>query len=1046
MPTNKKPIYVSNPNDSRIRAYNDSLKLYNSTNAAKKFLNQTSIFDLDKEKQLEKINPYKKNNISSVGSSFYDNKAEIYNYKKPEQPYVYQKVKEEKKKEKKPIITTDRRKVQAYQDSSFIKKNFNIFPKPKGYDQTLKRVGQDPSADYFPAPEQPYILKKEKKKIKKEKKDIVPVPVKESIPKDTIPIIEPVVKPQVEKEPEPIVPKKLPGGSGPFARYPNMKGQLSNVKTSRMVNARKVKNIVPTFVSGAKSVKQYRGDENLPEAKNGMKKCGCKHSKSKYKYQAGGKSIAVDDLELPEGDVPISYNSPVQKVNKTKSSTKKTVDRTPTVPKKSVIPVNQYSDFDEDKITKDRFNYLKGLEEKSRKQDSTYYANNIGRQIEQAAGNNTRVYVTENREGKPLKGKKSGDNTCITGVCNVAKKAGAKIPFNSAIAEDRNSPFDNPIQTRYNPAFRDNAESMGFKLLPQNAKMQRGDIVQLNEKGNPHHAMLYYGDDYKGSIFGNDVGNEDDGRSFFGLGPKKDLGFEKRWMGPFSNRSTSSINPIAKNALAYRYMGVPSKKASMQEAVAYTKAEKAKYLKNQELLAKRNIKKEIPKTNSQQIAFNTAPLSEELTFQKNGNKSIMSNRLNKYKYGTGAITIPEGSAIVTANKGKNKQALMAYKKGNYKLLNNIIDDMPEDNVDKAQAGKKATKVKGKYEKTDANNETFYEESVLGGPERYGKEMSLDKAQNLYNLTDEQFEKAYGKNKKSDTYRIERGRRDAVQEGNVTYTVDGKKGKDGKPLKYASGYRSKPGEGEKPKETPVKLPEKPSDEIPPPTTKTPPDDTGKRKEYVTMPSMAEIAARSSILGQGIEGIPENYLKLGRYNYASQLDRILRENAIAANTAKENIRDVSGGSAGSYLSNVANITGKRFDANAGAVTQDTLARQDILNKNVDLGNTEAQVNTGLKNQYAELRGKARSNYNDQLVALGQRIDSATETAQEMSNQRGADDQRMQVLKDLGLNYEYKNVDGLMKLVPKVPVNTPPTTTGTPDAVSKKGLKKVKTYKRR
>jgi hypothetical protein len=38
-------------------------------------------------------------------------------------------------------------------------------------------------------------------------------------------------------------------------------------------------------------------------------------------------------------------------------------------------------------------------------------------------------------------------------------------------------------------------------------------------------------------------------------------------------------------------------------------------------------------------------------------------------------------------------------------------------------------------------------------------------------------------------------------------------------------------------------------------------------------------------------------------------------------------------------------------------------------------------------------------------------------------------MQVLKDLGLNYEYKNVDGLMKLVPKA-----------------KGAKKLKTYKRK
>ena len=43
---------------------------------------------------------------------------------------------------KKPIITTNRRKVQAYNDSSFIKKNFSIFPKPKGYDQEPQRQGE----------------------------------------------------------------------------------------------------------------------------------------------------------------------------------------------------------------------------------------------------------------------------------------------------------------------------------------------------------------------------------------------------------------------------------------------------------------------------------------------------------------------------------------------------------------------------------------------------------------------------------------------------------------------------------------------------------------------------------------------------------------------------------------------------------------------------------------------------------------------------------------------------------------------------------------
>lgn len=434
---------------------------------------------------------------------------------------------------------------------------------------------------------------------------------------------------------------------------------------------------------------------------------------------------------------------------------------------------------------------------------------------------------------------------------------------------------------------------------------------------------------------------------------------------------------------------------------------------------------------------------ENLPEAKKGMKNCgCKHPKSKYRYGTGAITIPEGSAIVTANKGKNKQALMAYKKGNYKLLNNIIDDMPEDNVDKKQAGSKEVSM---FDLSNFTKPTpgFYRATRQG--KGYGKYKAPDdetqkQREYEYEKDPKAFEKKYGKIATS----LQKERMEAFNAGKEDFTWS-----DDKKL-YKSGLKIPAREAA---QNTNLLPNpnlpngglglgKKEDEVKTPDKKKP---DNKRRGF-DIPSLAEVAARSSILGQGIEGIPENYLKLGRYNYASQLDRTLRENAIAANTAKENIRDVAGGSAGSYLSNVANITGKRFDANAGAVTQDTLARQDILNKNVDLGNREAEANTGLKNQFAALRGQARANYNDQLVALGQRIDSATETAQEMSNQRGADDQRMQVLKDLGLNYEYKNVNGLMKLVPKGTTNTPPTTTGTPDAVSKKGLKKVKTYKRK
>ena len=571
---------------------------------------------------------------------------------------------------KKPIITTDKNKVQAYNDSLFIKKNFNIFPHPKGYGEALKRVGQNPSADYFPAPEQPYILKKEKKKKEIKKKDIIPVPVKESIPKDTIPVDKPVIEPQIKKEPEPTVPKKLPGGSGPFARYPNMKKQLNNVKTSRMVNAKKVENIVPTFVSGAKSVKQYRGDENLPEAKNGMKKCGCKHVRSKYKY------------------------------------------------------------------------------------------------------------------------------------------------------------------------------------------------------------------------------------------------------------------------------------------------------------------------------------------------------------GTGAVVIPEGSAIVTAKNGAGRKAVEAHLRGDDEEVENHIRRMPED------------KPTGRYKyKNDDGNKKLKSSSALGYvPAGQHKEKYYGK------VADADFDKLRENNPWYDWANFDPSRKGDVEKFQSAFNK----------LSESLGSKAKLEVDDKLGEQTATakvdymgtVPENKGTEED--KTKTITDDKKKpefkMKKGFDIPSLAEASAKAAVLGQGVEGVPENYLKLGRYNYASQLDRTLRENAIAANTAKENIRDVSGGSAGSYLANVANITAKRFEANAAAGTAEGIAKNELLNKNVDLGNTEATVNTGLKNQFAQQRSANRGAYNNMLVSLGQSIDTAADASKLMSNQRGADNQRLAILKSMSDSGNYDittNPDGTMGFsVKKVA----------------KGAKRLKTYKRR
>ena len=214
----------------------------------------------------------------------------------------------------------------------------------------------------------------------------------------------------------------------------------------------------------------------------------------------------------------------------------------------------------------------------------------------------------------------------------------------------------------------------------------------------------------------------------------------------------------------------------------------------------------------------------------------------------------------------------------------------------------------------------------------------------------------------------------------------------------------------------------------------------------IPSLAEVAARGSILGRGIEQVPENYLKLGRYKYASQLPKTLQEIQLAEQAGREGARNVVGGDAGRYLSQSGNLSAARMKAANEAVIQDTLARQDILNKNVDLGNLEAETNTSLKNEYAQQRALARSAYDRQLIGLGQKIDNVTETAQEMAGLKNADEQRLQLLRDLGNNYEYKNVGGKYQLVPKTPVeNTTPSETNTENQ-ARKGLKRLKAYKRK
>lgn len=675
------------------------------------------------------------------------------------------------------------------------------------------------------------------------------------------------------------------------------------------------------LLSGAKSVKQYRGDENLPEAKKGMKNCGCKHSKSKYKYQDGERDLAADELEfgkkinsttsqeldLPEGDTSITYTPPVKRTNKL-NIVKPNVVRNTSVVKKEPV----------------------------------------------------KTFPTVRGERK----------------INMEKPSVSK-------------------RTTYSPYDERKTYSSRVKKYINNSTNLIPDYKLVNGKPVRDSRFAY---------------------------TKNNIGFKYEDLTPQEQKQVQHENKLRRAEELRREVDIQNKSA--------------KYRKD---------------TNITAGLFNKEMENRAIPKLVNNIKKFTSSIEGKsaYKYGTGALAIPEGSAIVTAQVDKRTgkkpslDAIRAYKKGNYKLLNNIIDDMPEDNVDKAQAGAKEVSM---FDLSNFTKPTpgFYRATRQG--KGYGKYKAPDdetqkQREYEYEKDPKAFEKKYGKIATS----LQKERMEAFKAGkeDFTWSDDGNLYKSGftvpaKENKTIPSLLPNPnlpngGLDLGKRENVDKKPDGKKDNI-----------NNKRKGF-DVPSLAEIAARSSILGQGVEGVAENYLKLGRYNYASQLPKTLQEIALAEQGGRNAARDVVAGDAGRYLAQSGSLSAARMKASNDAVIQDTLARQDILNKNVDLGNVESKTNTELKNQYAELRGKARSAYNDQLVSLGQRIDSASETAQEMSNQKAADAQRLQILKDLGQNYQYQNVDGINKLVPKVPVNTPPTSTA-PVTVTKKGAKKLKTYKRK
>ncbi len=207
------------------------------------------------------------------------------------------------------------------------------------------------------------------------------------------------------------------------------------------------------------------------------------------------------------------------------------------------------------------------------------------------------------------------------------------------------------------------------------------------------------------------------------------------------------------------------------------------------------------------------------------------------------------------------------------------------------------------------------------------------------------------------------------------------------------------------------------------------------------SAAETAAIGGVLGQGIQRPRESYLKLDRYKYASQLPKTLQEIQLAEQAGKDIARNIVAGDAGRYLSQSGNLSSSRMKAANDAVIQDTLARQDILNKNVDLSNTELSTNRSLKDYYDDIKRQNVNDYNALLVKGGQSVDENFDNYQRMRNENIIATQGLQLMADMNPNYTLvQNPDGTYRTVSRykkksttpapTPASTPtPTPTSTP-----------------
>lgn len=105
---------------------------------------------------------------------------------------------------------------------------------------------------------------------------------------------------------------------------------------------------------------------------------------------------------------------------------------------------------------------------------------------------------------------------------------------------------------------------------------------------------------------------------------------------------------------------------------------------------------------------------------------------------------PEGSSIVTAEKGKADKAIIAYKTGNKQLLNKIIKSMPEDKASKYKKGTDYLSNYNTYKKGSFTADGYKYKTINGKlhTSKEGVENWVRPNENQYNAINSQYFNGY----------------------------------------------------------------------------------------------------------------------------------------------------------------------------------------------------------------------------------------------------------------------------------------------------------------